>query len=232
MSRYLNEYIEQIKRNTGDPANVSEEIYISCVNQAVRIFSRYRPRIIVTDVTGSSSAGDFLIDLPSTFVDSFSSVLSVEYPYSSTKQVPTYLKPGRYQIYRTPTDIKLRLLDVKLTNSQTARITITAPHLVTMTSTTIQDIYEDAVASQATSILAEIVSAEFANVARSTLGDLAIDFRLKSQEWQIIADRYQLLFRKDLGLGDNDTTPIVGWTDIDSRFQWGNDFITHPAEWQ
>lgn len=231
MAKYFNEYVETIKRNLGEPTGFESEIYEDCIRQGIRIFSRYRPRIVVTDISGVSG-GTFDLTLPSTFIDGFSHIMSIEYPYESTNQLPPLLKENQYKIYRSPSAVTLRFVGHKLTDTDTARVTFTSTHSVDISTTTVSLHHEDAVANISTSIMAEVVATEFANVARSSLDNVAIDFKDKSLEWQIISDRYLLLFRKDLGIRDNDLEPVFAWTDLDGAYSFGPDYLTHPRSWR
>lgn len=231
MARYLNEYIEVVKRNTSDPPNFNSEVYEDVVAQAVRIYSRYRGKKSLLDITGTTD-GEFDIALPSTWIDGFSSIKSVEFPYNAANQVPQYLKESDYRIYDGPSGQSLRFTTVKVTPTNAARVVFTVPHTVNISASTIPLYHEDAIANLATSIFADIVAGEFANISRSSLDDVAIDFRLKAQEWQILSDRYKVLFRTDIGIKDNDVDPISGWTDLDSYYSFGYDFLTHPRLWR
>lgn len=234
MATYTNEYIETVKRNLGDPINISEELYEQAVQQAVRIYSRYKPRVAVSDIAGTTVSGDFDLALPAAFQDGFSSIKSVEYPYDSTSPTPAYLKEGLdYRVYRNTTSVVLRFFNNRVTNTQVARVEYTAPHTVTDTSTTIPAYHEDAVSNQASSLIADMIAADYANHVRSSMDEIAIDFQIKANEWQTISDRFQMLFRKDLGLGkDGENTPAVAWTDLDFGLSPGVDYLTHPRRWR
>jgi hypothetical protein len=230
MTAYINDYIQTIKRNLGDPINISQEIYQQSISQAARIYSRYFPIEVVSDIPGENG---FNLTLPVAFMDGFSTINSIEYPYIASQQNPNLIKLNEARPYRTPTGLQIRFMTYSPKSTEVVRLNYTVPHTITTTTSTIPSFREDAIGNKASALVAEIIAADYSNTSRSSMDEISIDFRIKSQEWQLIADRYNMLFRTDLGLPEKtDEIPYSGWIDLDFGYSAGVDWLTHPRRWR
>lgn len=229
MASYLNAYIDRLRQKLSDPPNVEAATHEAIVQEAVRIYSRHRPQIKVEDITGT---GSFNVDLPDGFIDDFSHVVAVEYPYDSGDQIPAYIKDTDYLPYRTPTGFVLRMLTSTPATSEVVRLTYTLPHSLDNSSTTIPIQHEDAVMNLAAALVAEMLAAEYTEELRSPIGDITVDFQAKAEQYRLLAERYYRLFRIGISLHESGVDPCTDWTDLDFRFGFREGYLTHPKAWR
>lgn len=226
-----NELVEVIKAKLSRPADVKAEDYQAVIDEAIAVYSKHRPRILVVDTTGD---GTFEYSMPSGFEEEFSAILSIEYPYNTTNQYPIYIDEGRdFSVYRDDTALKLRFLNSTPSAAQTFRMTFTALHTITTSSSTVPSIDTQCLVNLAAALMAEQLAADFENRAPSTYPDATIDLRSKAQEWQTQADRYYTQWNKCMGIEEGGgPEAAVAWTDYDWRLQSGESPLTHPVQRQ
>lgn len=229
MAIYFNELIEIVQRKLSNPPNISEDTYSDIVSEAIYRYSLESPRIIVEDIAGT---GTFDLSLSDSFIEDFSSISTVEYPYDSTSQTPYTIKETSYIIYRSPSGLVLRLLSGTPSASETVRVAYTSTHSVTVTSSTIPAHHDSAVANLAAGILAEILAAEFAQKTTSTMPDLMLDMRTKAREYQMQADRYYKLWKIGMGLPESGIAAAVGYRDLDFSTSWRRPWLLHPPAYR
>jgi hypothetical protein len=179
----------------------------------------------VEDITGT---GTFDLPLSGTFIEDFSSISTVEYPYDAASQIPSTTKETSYIVYRSPTGLMLRLLSGTPSASETVRIAYTSTHAVTVTESTIPAHHNSAVANLAAGILAEILASEFAQKTVSSMPDLMLDMRSKAREYQTQADRYYKLWKIGIGLPESGISAAVGYRDLDFSTSWRRPWLLHP----
>ena len=224
-----NELIQAIQRKVADEPNISEEKLDDTVEEALARYSQERPRTIAVDVPGT---GAFEYNLPTGFVDDFSSMLSVQYPFDPTDQNPPYVKAGDdFQLYRGTVGLVLRFAESRPASGELFRATYTAPHTVTVSSTTVPQGDERAVINLGAALLCEMLAAEYERRSRSTLPEATFDLRTKSQEYQTQADRYYKLWRDQMGISDDGRPQAaVAWTDTDWTLSDLAPPLTHPIQ--
>src|SRR5687767_13500849 len=110
-----------------DAAGVLQQADLDfAIGEAVRRYSRVRPRVVVADVVGS---GSFDYDLPAGWDVTFSRMQSVEYP--AGRREASYVDKLDYSIYNAPASQKLRFLVDTPQAGESVRITFTALHTIT-----------------------------------------------------------------------------------------------------
>lgn len=225
-----NDLIEAIQAKLSDPANLDEDIYNFLIDEIISRYSQTRPLEKVEDTTGD---GTFTYGLPSDWIEGFSTIISIEYPFDSTNQIPTPLRSSVYRLYRDTSALKLRFLGVTPTSSETFRFRYTTQHTVTTTTSTIANVDEQAVVNLGAARLCEILAAEFEKKSKSTLPEGQFDLRTKSQEYHTQADRYYTLWREDIGIPqDGSVKAASGEIDTDWSLSGGKSPITHPLRVQ
>jgi hypothetical protein len=224
----FNEYVETVKDKLSHPKNLDNNAWERIINEAINVYSLYRPDIKVADTSGT---GVFDYSLPADYEDGFSSILSVEYPFDSNDQIPSLLKAGRdYRLYRDPTSLKLRFLSATPSTSETFRLTYTIVHVVTTAASTIPPPDERAVANLASALLAEQLAAEFEKTSPSTMPDITFDLRTKSKEYHDQSDRYYRLWSQQMGIPlDGRPSAASLHADTDWYLAGGLPTLTHQA---
>jgi hypothetical protein len=102
------------------------------VHHAARTYSTHRPRTMLADLAGDGTNYDYT--LPATWATGLSSLKSIEFPAGSRE--PEYLEAEDYTLYQSTSLLtKLRFLTSTPQSGQSARLTFTAPHRVSLGST-------------------------------------------------------------------------------------------------
>jgi hypothetical protein len=172
------------------------------ITEAVKTYSKYRPRERMHELAGTGSAFEFA--LPSDWEDGVSAIRGeVEYP--AGKRVPEYLERDDWIIYRDPTaGPKLRLLHHTPGASEKVRYLYTVRHTVDATADTVPVADREAGATLAASFCARILAHYYAQTQEPTLAADAVNYRTKSQEYTTLADREEKTFKQYLGLRESD----------------------------
>ncbi len=219
------EYSDQVADLVADDEGIVEpNAVFAFIKTAAYRYSRQRPRSIVTDIPGTDV---YDYDLPSGWVDKFSSIQEVEYPSGSRE--PEILDGERYTIYRTPTGLKLRFLEATPATSKTIRLTYTVPHTIDETTSTVPTPDEDAVCFLAGSLKATAIATHYAQQRDPTLAADRALYSDKSKEYQALAKGLLEMFLAHLGIKSETELPAAGGiADWDRDLSTGTDRLTHP----
>lgn len=115
--------IARLIKDSGGRVKLTELTGI--LQDAVRRFQRRVPRVIVKEVAGD---GGFDYALPSDYVDGFSTIRKLFYPFDSIDREPEELEPKEYRVFRREAGPKLRFLTVTPAADKKYLIEFTAPH--------------------------------------------------------------------------------------------------------
>ena len=229
---FFNELLEKVKQKLADPGEVQDgEIWKTMLTEAIDRYSRHKPDEKVSDIAGT---GTFKLTLPSDYIDGFSSVVRVEYPFTEAQQTPVILRGGRdYAVYRNATGLELRFLAATPASGETVRFTYSTVHVVDITTTTIPDVDEQAVINLGASLMATALEAEFTKRARSTMPDTTFDLRSKAQEYRDLAKDYMKIWMDMMGIDENGgPAAAVAVADYDMKLTGGRAPLTHPVHQQ
>lgn len=228
-------------------AKLSQADQDAAITQAVKRYSKDRPRELVTDVPGKGTA---FIDLPSIaavqnvsnavkFEDGFSEIESIEFPIGDAP--PTLLEDFEWQMYRTPTGLQIMLTAETPATTDTLRVTWTARHDQGTSGsnaipTTVPDADFEAVCDLAASFSFDILAAAYARTSDSSIGADAVNYRTKSQEAASLATKFRKRYEDHLGIeggggasaGSGSPTPgAIAIGDMDLLQGSGVDRLTH-----
>lgn len=201
---------------------------ILAIGQAVKTYSRHRPRIVVEDEIGAA-AFDYVVSLLAEWSDGFSMIQQVEYPVDDTNDSAEILDEDAWTIYRKPAGDYLRFLEDRPAAAETFRATYTALHTCTDTACTVKAIDEEAVQSLAAALYCEILSTWFAQNQDSTIQADSVDHTSKSRDFAARAKAFRKIYRDHLGLKETDTVPAAASVgDLDMKYPGGGERLTHP----
>ncbi len=228
---FFNEMVTKVKQKLADPGEVQDaEIWKTMLTEAIDRYSRHKPDEKVADIPGT---GAFKLTLPSDFIDGFSSVVRVEYPFDEATQNPQMLRGGRdYSVYRNATGLELRFLSATPAASETVRLTYNTVHVVTIAATTIPDVDEQAVINLGASLMATALEAEFTKRTRSSMPDTTFDLRSKAQEYRDLAKDYMKIWMDMMGIDEHGPAAAVSIADYDMKLTGGRTPLTHPVSQQ
>lgn len=193
------------------------------IAEALRSYSRIRPRELAADVTGNA-AHDYAITLLTGYVEDFSVVRQVEYPVDSMPA--EVLDDDDWQMYRAVAGLKLRLINDVVPVTSTFRVTYTAVH----TTETVPANDIDAVANLAASRCLEVMANRWLQTGDPTIAADSVNYRTKSQEAASRAKAMLKLYTDHLGVKPEDSVPAASAIgDIDVGYPGGYDRLTHPT---
>lgn len=183
-------------------------------------YSRHRPDSKVVDIVGNG-AHDYV--LPTGWVTEFSGISSIEYPIGNVPA--TCLEADEYEIYRTPTDRKLRLKAATPAASESFRVTFTAPR----TETTVPAADEEAFCNLAASYCLEVLANLFTQTSDPSIAADVVNYRSKGYEFSQRAKRLMQIYNDHLGIKEGSaTTAASAVADLDIGYPGGGDRLTHP----
>jgi hypothetical protein len=179
------------------------------ISQAVRQrYSKDRPRELASDVTADGTSQLPLPQGPSTpaeqFEDGFSAIRSLEFPIGTLP--PTLLESNGWQLYRTPTGLKILLSDTTVpSNGDHVRVTWTVRHIPGTSggspiNTTIPDADFEAVSDMASAICCEKLAAIYAQTRDPSIQADAVNYRTKSQEYLALAKALRQRYFEHVGI--------------------------------
>lgn len=201
------------------------------IGEAVKEYSKHRPRERVQEILGTGSAFEFA--LPTDWEDGFSAIRGdVEYP--AGKRDPEFIEREDWLVYRDPTlGLRFRLVRHTPGATEKVRFPYTVRHTVDPTIDTVPLADREAVAKLAASYGARALAAYYAQTQDPTLAADAVNYRTKAQDYTTLADRLLKAFKEHLGLRDTDQVPAAGASaDLDVDLQLGGDRLYHPRRWR
>lgn len=219
---------QELKDTAGLLTQVEKD---KAIAEAVKVYSKYRPRERVHELTGTGAAFEFAV--PTDWEDGFSSIRGdVEYP--AAKREPEVIERDDWIIYRDPTaGPKFRLLRHTPTASEKVRFRYTVRHTVDVTTDTVPLADREAGAKLAGSYGARALAAYYAQSQDPTLAADVVNYRTKAQDYTMLADRLLKAVKEHLGLKDQDQVPAAGAAiDLDVDLQPGGDRFYHPRRWR
>jgi hypothetical protein len=201
---------------------------ILAIAQAVKTYSKHRPRIIIEDEAGAA-AFDYAVTLLADWSDGFSMIQQVEYPVDDADREANVLDGDAWTIYRKPAGNCLRFLEAEPAADETFRVSYTALHTCTDAACTVKAIDEEAVQSLAAALYCEMLATWFAQNQDSTIQADVVNHTSKSRDFAARAKAFQAIYRKHMGLKEEDTVPAAAAVgSMDVKYPGGSDRLTHP----
>jgi hypothetical protein len=212
------------------------------ITQAVKRYSKDRPRELVTDITGVNP-GSAILALPTgpsnpaeQFEDGFSIIRSIEFPVGDLPL--TFLEGDDWFIYRTPTGLKLALNSLVPATTDTLRVTWTVRHNPGTTgaqavATTVPDADFEAVCDLAASFCCDKLSAVYARTNDPSIQADTVNYRSKAQEYASIAKQFKKRYDDHIGIedsgagGGSPTAGAIAIGDMNLTQGSGVDRLTH-----
>lgn len=197
------------------------------IGKAMDAHSKYRPRRLVADVTGSG-AFDYAITGLTGWQDNFSAILQVEYPVDDTDETAEILDPETYCIYEKPAGKYLRFLEDKPTALEKARVTYTARHTCTGSACTVDAGDTEAVQSLAAHFLCRMLAAAHALDQDATISADVVNHSGRRKEYEALARSYKGEYYEHMGIVDGKPKAACAIQDQDVMYPVGYDRLTHP----
>lgn len=186
-----------------DSGKLTETDYQNGISAAIKRYSKARPQELCEDIAGT---GSYDLDLPDGWQLGFSGIISIEYPIGDIPE--SYLSTSDYRLYRSPAGRVIRLAQTKLALTDTVRVTYSASH----DDSTIPDSDLEPVANLAAAYCLLRLAAVYGNASDSTIQADSVNRQSKIDEYRRLAEKFEGLFNKALGLKDNDTVAAASVT--------------------
>ena len=208
---------------------VGDNVIDQSISQAVTVFSRDFPRIIVESEVGDSGKYYPLTALTS-WEDDFSAILQIDYDAGtriSSDEPPQFLSEdnGDWKYYRDASVRYFYLPNHSPSSGTTLLITYTARHTVDSTSSTIPIQYEKGLVYLAVSELASILQFHSEKALDPPAGSNYISMRNKGSGFGDISNLFYGKYVRELG-GEG----VVGASamrEFDQTFTTGDDYFFH-----
>ena len=200
------------------------------IQEAVKAYSKHRPREVVKDITGAGTYDYSIGTNLASWIDDFSIIKSIEYP--ADQRTPEYVDEDDYLIYRKETDLFIRFLADSPTASQKIRVMYTALHILSEALNTVPLGDQDALCNLAASLCSQALASFYAQTSDPTIGADSVNYRSKSQEYGSRAKDQKKLYMDHLGLKDGDVAPASVRKAVDVTYPGGADRLTHPRKWR
>lgn len=212
------------------------------IERALEKYSHDRPREIVATASGDGSAIDFA--LPTGWVEGFSELKRVEYPFppATGQRVPNVVfdaddasEPAEVRIVQaTASAKKIRFMTLTPeTGTDNILLEFTGLHTVHASdsaSTTVRGSDERALALLVASYACEMIASKYAETKDATFSVDSVDFRSKSAEYAARARQLRKDYTSHVG-GDPDAPGGVSSANIDwdVALQNGRDRLLRPS---
>lgn len=159
------------------------------IGLAVAQYGKDRERRTVEDVI---APGGKSIDHPAD-----AKVLAIEYPVGNVP--PTFISRGAWEVYQTPTDLKVIFLR-SFNAGETLRLTLARAHLLTVDTDTIPADDREAVASYAAAVLFDQIAAETSGDSNPTIPADTVNHQAKPENFAKRAERLRQRYYDLLGI--------------------------------
>lgn len=193
---------------------------------AASLYSLHRPLVKVDEFAGD---GGYDYALPDDWVQGFSRITQVEYPYD--EQDPNLIPKEEWTIFlklvnSTQTYV-LRFLDTSPAAAYSIRVTYTLPHSILADSSTVYQNDVEAVCHLATSLCLRAIASKMLQTSAPTIAADAVNYAAKSSA---AASRAKEFFDSYLtAMGLTEEVAAAGIKEFDTGFVWGAEYLSHKS---
>jgi hypothetical protein len=223
-------YIELLDEKLRETASiVSAETRDRALTEALKAYSRVRPRRAVQKITGTGSA--FTFDLASDFEEGLSSIEAIEYPVGEQK--PVYLDADEYMLYRDQASgvLKLRLVREIIPAATDAYVNYTARHVVTditPVKDTVPETDKEAVSTLAAALCLRQLAAYYSQTSNPSLAADVADYGQTAERYRALARALEAEYGAAVGINATMITAASTIGDLDvSLGENGGDRLFH-----
>jgi hypothetical protein len=213
-----------IELTRDDAAKIQAAERDRAIDLAVKRYSKDRPRETTQDVTPEDANH---LPLPALWETDFSELRSLEYPIGSVP--PNTISQERYSFYRSPTAVKLQLLDAVAIAANNVRATFTVRHALSMSADTIPVEDREPIACWAAAILCDELAALYSGNTDSTIQADSVQQTSKAQEYSARAKALRKRYMDELGVEDKRSEPAGVVVNLDFPDSQGQDRLTHRS---
>lgn len=204
--------------------------YDAATLSALNEYQRKRPRERVAQVTGTGSF-DYQIDggapVLAGYLDGFSAVKEVWFPYLTTDQVPNALEPDEWCVIRTPSGLFLRFLADAPTSPDKFAATYTTPHTLDGSTSTIPTSDDEALADLSASYAFLMLASPAAGETSNAINADTMNRLTKVSEYKRLSQSYRDAYNEKLGVSSVQSA-AQATIEVDRAFPpYGQDRLFH-----
>lgn len=220
----FNSRVDQLLKD--DAVWVSSDEIDDHITAAAKLYSLHRPLVKVDEFVGD---GGYDYDLPSDWVQGFSLISRIEYPYD--EQEITIIPKEEWTIFlklvgSTQTYV-LRFLDTSPAASYSIRVNYTLPHTINGSTSTVYQNDVEAVCHLAASMCLQAIASKMLQTSSPTIGADAVSYAAKSSAASTRAKEYYKFYLLALGLDGE--IAALGIKEFDTGFSWDAEHLTHKS---
>ena len=212
--------VGQILKHSAGIANTSAELDAN-IAEAVRQYTRDKPRIVDQKLTGDGSAQEFAV--PSLWQENFSTIIHIEFPIDRVP-IETLENEDDYQVVQRDNADLIQMPSVTLGSGEEARVKYRTIHTVTASASTIPGIDFDAVCNLAASFHADTLAGFYAETTEPTLDVDVVNHLGKADAFAAISDRLKAKYVEHITDGDVEKAALL-LSDMDISLTWGRDTL-------
>lgn len=197
-----------------------------CITAALAEHQAKRPRQRAKLVTGNGGFDYPISDLTG-FVDGFSIVTQVIYPWSAATPEPTVLERESYALVRLDADaLKLRFFTVKPTASEQFLASYTAPHTLTDAACSLPSSEDEALADLAAAHCCEAIAGYYSQSTDNLISADVVQRVSKADSYRASAKRWREAYASKMQ-ADRAVGPASYVTDALTTYPSGQRYHFH-----
>jgi hypothetical protein len=196
------------------------------LQEAIRIYSKHRPREIVKEIAGDGNYDYSIASNLSYWIKGFSRIKSLEYP--ADEREPSYVDEDDFMVVEKEAGQYIHFLVDTPSATQTLRVSYTGLHILSDAENTIPESDQDAVCNLAASLCSGALAQAYALTSDSTISADSVDHRSKSQEFSSRAKVQKQSYLNHLALKEGDVPPASAIQDWEINYPDGTERLTHP----
>ncbi len=226
------EFKEKLSDIVRDDANkLTPEEKDRHIQEAVRIYSRHRPREVVKDITGDGTYDYAITTHLTSWVKDFSVIKKIEYP--ADRREPEYVDQDEdWVLYEKEAGQYIHFLDDTPPATEKIRVTYTAPHILSDAQNTIPEIDQDAVCELAASLCSGALASVYAHAIDSTISADSVDHKSKSEQFASRARAQKKIYTDHVGIKEGDVPAASAVKGFDFDYPDGSPRLTHPKKYR
>lgn len=158
---------------------------------ALEQYQKVRPLQKTVKVTGTGAFDYAAATALTGFIDGFSVVVDVAYPYATTDQNLAVLERDEWGLVRLDTGLQLRFFVARPASTEFFLASYTAPHTLSAAASTVPATDDEALSDLGAAFSCDQLAALYAKDVDSSLGADAVDRRGKSDNYRSMAASYR-----------------------------------------
>lgn len=193
------------------------------IGEAVKRYSRAKPRVVVADLVAEEGGPLYDFPLPADYSEGVSQLREVEYPIGRRQRV--LVDRLDWIPYRSPSGLGLRMLADTPSLGEAIRVTYTALHSVDEDGTSVPSADHDVITLVGASLACESLASHYSSAGDATVMADSVQHSSKASEYAARARRFMVMANELIPLPEQGAVPAAGGVT-----SWGDHagFLTHP----